>query len=51
MSPVVVLPDALLKNTNKEGQKELADFFDKIVKSSSEAAMIKVEEKFERRLT
>ena len=51
MSSVVVLPDALLKNTNKEEQKELADFFDKIVKSSSEAAIITVEEKFERRLT
>ena len=50
MSSVVVLPDALLKNTNKEEQKELADFFDKIVKSSSEAAIITVEEKFERRL-
>ena len=51
MSSVVVLPEALFKNTNKEEQKELADFFDKIVKSSSEAAIIKVEEKFERRLT
>ena len=51
MSSVVVLPDALLKNTNKEEQKELADFFDKIVKSSSEATIIAVEEKFERRLT
>ncbi len=28
-----------------------ADFFDKIVKSSSEATIITVEEKFERRLT
>jgi hypothetical protein len=51
MSSVVVLPEALFKNTNKEEQKELADFFDKIVKSSSEAAIITVEEKFERRLT
>ena len=51
MSSVVVLPNALLKNTNKEEQKELADFFDKIVKSSSEATIITVEEKFERRLT
>ena len=51
MSSVVVLPEALFKNTNKEEQKELADFFDKIVKSSSEAAIIRVEEKFERRLT
>ncbi len=50
MSSVVVLPEALFKNTNKEEQKELADFFDKIVKSSSEAAIITVEEKFERRL-
>ena len=51
MSSVVVLPEALFKNTNKEEQKELADFFDKIVKFSSEAAIITVEEKFERRLT
>ena len=51
MSSVVVLPDALLKNTNKEEQKELADFFDKLVKSSSETTIITVEEKFERRLT
>ena len=51
MSSVVVLPEALFKNTNKEEQKELADFFDKIVKSSSEAAIITVEEKFERKLT
>jgi hypothetical protein len=51
MSSVVVLPEALFKNTNKEEQKELADFFDKIVKSSSEAAIITVEEKFKRKFT
>ena len=51
MSSVVVLPEALFKNTNKEEQKELADFFNNIVRSSTEAAILTVEEKFERRLT
>ena len=51
MSSVVVLPDALLKNTNKEEQKELIEFFDKLAKSSSEATIVTVEEKFERRLS
>ncbi len=51
MSSVIALPDALLKNTNKEEQKEPAEFFDKIAKSSSEATILTVEEKFERRLT
>ena len=51
MSSVVVLPEALFKNTNKEEQKELTDFFNNIVRSSTEAAILTVEEKFERRLT
>ncbi|MHB1679778.1 MAG: hypothetical protein ACYCTB_04605 [bacterium] len=51
MSLVIVLPDALVKNTNKEEQKELAEFFDKLAKSSSEATILTAEEKFEKRLT
>ncbi len=50
MSAVIVLPDALVKNTNKEEQKELAEFFDKLAKSSSEATILTAEEKFEKRL-
>jgi ribosomal protein S6 len=50
MSSVVVLPEVFLKNANKEEQKELVDFFDKLVKSSTEATIVIVEEKFERRL-
>ena len=51
MASVIALPPALLKNTNKEEQKELTDFFNNIVRSSTEAAILTVEEKFERRLT
>ncbi len=51
ITSVIALPDALIKNTNKEEQKELAEFFDKIAKSSSEASILTVEDKFERRLT
>ena len=51
MASVIALPPALLKNANKEEQKELTEFFNNIVRSSSETAIITVEEKFERRLT
>ncbi|MHB8232392.1 MAG: hypothetical protein ACYDDB_05785 [bacterium] len=50
MSSVIVLPDDLVKNANKDEQKELIEFFDKLSKSSSEATILTVEEKFERRL-
>ncbi len=51
IAAVITLPDALIKNSNKEEQKELAEFFEKIVKSSTEASILTVEDKFERRLT
>jgi hypothetical protein len=50
MASVIVLPEALIKNTNKEEQKELVEFFNGISKSASEDTIITVEEKFERRL-
>ncbi len=50
MPSVIVLPEVLIKNTNKEEQKELVEFFNGISKSSSEDVIITVEEKFERRL-
>ncbi len=40
IAAVITLPDALIKNSNKEEQKELAEFFEKIVKSSSEASIL-----------
>ena len=51
MASVIVLPEVLLKNTNKEEQKELVEFFNGISKSASENTVLTVEEKFERRLT
>ena len=51
MPSVIILPDALVKNNSKEEQKELAEFFNGISKSASEATILTVEEKFERRLT
>ncbi len=51
MPSVIVLPEVLIKNTNKEEQKELVEFFNGISKSSSEDTIITVAEKFERRLS
>jgi hypothetical protein len=51
MAQVIVLPNALAKNLDKEEEREIVEFFNKLSDSAKTSTIEIVEERFERRLT